>query len=260
MINNLFGVVQETSGAAIKLYHDPTSTTSRGVLLFLAEHDLTVEKIVVSLMESEHRRAEYAAINPNQAVPALVDDDLVIGEGSAILKYLADLAGSPTYPLDLKQRARINAMMDWFNTGLSRDLNYSYCYPQMLANNRFDNPTVQAGVLRRGLENGKRWLTILNDHFLAHDQAFLLGREISLADYLGASYLSVCEAVELDLSPWPRVEAWMERMRSRPSWLEVFPAFYGLVAAIREIRRAEVWTPLGRATFTAAPRPATRCA
>lgn len=260
MINNLFGVVQGSSSSAIRLYHDPTSTTSRPVLLFLAEHELPVEKIVISLMESEHRRPDFAAINPNQAVPALVHDDLVIGEGSAILKYLADLAGSPAYPLDLKQRARINAMMDWFNTGLSRDLNHAYCYPQMLANHRFDNPTVQAGVQRRGLENARRWLTILDNQYLAHGQAFLLGPELSLADYLGAAYLSVCEAVEFDLSPWPRVEAWMQRMRARPSWLEVFPAFYGLVAAIREIRRAEVWTPLGRAAFTAAPRPATRCA
>ena len=244
----------------IKLYHDPISTTSRPILLFLAEHDLPVEKVVVSLMEGEQRGEDYAAINPNQAVPALIDDDLVIGEGSAILKYLADLAGSPAYPLDLKQRARINALMDWFNTGLSKDFNWHFCYLQMFAHHRFENPAVQSAVMRRGLERSKRWLTILDDHYLAHGGQFLLGRQISLADYLGAACISVGEAVDFDLSPWPRVAAWMERMRARPSWTEVHIAFSGLVDALRELRRAEVWNPLGRTAFTVGPRPATRCA
>ena len=244
----------------IKLYHDPISTTSRPILLFLAEHDLPVEKIVVSLAEGEQKRGEYAAINPNQAVPALVDGDLVIGEGSAILKYLADLAGSPAYPLDLKARARINAMMDWFNTGLSKDLHWHYCYLQMFAHHRFENPTAQSAVTRRGLERARRWLTILDDHYLAHGGGFLVGRQISLADYLGAVYLGVCDAVDFDLSGWPRVAAWLERMRARPSWAQVHVAFDGLVAAIRDQRRAQVWTPMGRAAFTVGSRPATRCA
>ena len=244
----------------IKLYHDPISTTSRPILLFLAEHDLPVEKIVVSLMDGEHRREEYTAINPNQAVPVLVDDDLAIGEGSAILKYLADLASSPTYPLDLKARARINAMMDWFNTGLSKDLNWQYCYLQMFAHHRYENPTVQTAVMRRGLERAKSWLSILDANYFGHGGDFLLGRQISLADYLGAAYLSVAEAVDFDLSPWPRVAAWMDRMRARPSWAEAHPAFDRLVAAIRELRHAQVWTPMGRAAFAVGTRPATRCA
>ena len=260
MINKLFGTPQPSPESPIRLYYDPISTTSRPVLLFLAEHALPLEKIVVSLMEGDQKSDEYAVINPNRAVPALVDEDLVIGEGSAILKYLADLAGSPTYPLDLKERARINAMMDWFNTGFAKDLHAGYCFPQMFAHHRFEHPSVQSAVMKRGLENGRRWLSVLNDHYLAHESGFLLGREISLADYLGAAYLSVGEAVDFDLSPWPRVAAWMERMRARPSWDEVHPAFDGLVAGIREIRRSAVWTPMGRAAFNWPPRPATQCA
>ena len=244
----------------IKLYHDPISTTSRPILLFLAEHDLPVENIAVSLMNGAHKRDDYRAINPNQAVPALVDDDLAIGEVSAILKYLADLAGSPAYPLDLKVRARINAMMDWFNTGFAKDFLAHHCYPQMFPHHRFESPAVQSAVMKRGLQNSRRWLSILNDHPLAHDGPFLLGRELTIADYLGACYVSVGDAVDFDLSPWPRVAAWIERMRARPAWLEVFPAFYGLVASLREIRRGAVWTPLGLAAFAGNRRFATKAA
>ena len=244
----------------IKLHHDPISTTSRPVLLFLAEHDLPVEKIVVSLTGGEHKSDEYKAINPSQAVPALVDDDLSIGECSAILKYLADLAGSPAYPLDLKARARINAMMDWFNTGFAKDFHASHCYLQMFPQYRLESPAAQSVVVKRGLQNSRRWLSILNDDLLVHGGDYLLGRELTIADYLGACYVSVGDAVNFDLSPWPRVAAWIERMRARPSWLDVFPAFYGLVASLREIRREGVWSPLGLAAFAGPRRFATRAA
>ena len=244
----------------IKLYHDPISTTSRPVLLCLAEHDLPVEKIVVSLMNGEQKRDAYKAINPNQAVPTLVDDDLAIGEGSAILKYLADLAGSSAYPLDLKARARIDAMMDWFNTGFAKDFHAHHCYPQMFPHHRFESPAVQSAVVKRGLQNSRRWLSILNDHYLAHGGPYLLGRELTIADYLGAGYVSVGEAVDFDLSPWPRVAAWLERMRARPAWLEVFAPFYGMVASLRVIRREAVWTPMGLAAFAGTRRFASKAA
>src|SRR4051812_27597816 len=101
----------------MQIYLDPISTTSRGVLLFLAEHSMTVEIVPVSLFQGEHLAPAYAVLNPNKAVPTLKDGDFVLSECSAILKYLADACGSPAYPADLRRRARVNQAMDWFNTG-----------------------------------------------------------------------------------------------------------------------------------------------
>ena len=85
-------------------------------MMFIAENGLDVDMQVVDLMSGEHMNAAYAAINPNQLVPVLEDGDFRLTESSAILKYLADLIDSPAYPKDFKQRARVNASMDWFNT------------------------------------------------------------------------------------------------------------------------------------------------
>jgi glutathione S-transferase len=46
-------------------------------------------------------------------VPVLEDGDFRLTEGSAILKYLADSIDSPAYPKGLKERARVNEMMEW---------------------------------------------------------------------------------------------------------------------------------------------------
>ena len=61
--------------------------------------------------------------------------------------------------------------------------------------------------------------------------------DLSIADYLGAAYIGLSQAVAFDLTPWPNVAAWMARMRARPVWDEVHAAFYGFAASRRE--RAE---------------------
>jgi len=216
----------------VKLYSDPISTTSRPVLMFLAEHDLPVEQVRLDFMGGEHRGEAFAAINPNRQVPALVHGDLAIGESSAILKYLADLAASPAYPADLRARARVNATMDWVATQLVRDLGFNHLYPQVLPGHAFAHPDAQAEVVARGAENARRWLDVMDAHMLG-DSPFLCGADISLADYMGAVHVGFAEAAGFDLSPWPNVCAWLARMQARPSWREVHAAFYGLVAATR---------------------------
>ncbi len=108
----------------MKLYHHPISTTSRTIMLFAAESGIPLQMQVVDLFTGEHMKPPYAAINPNRLIPVLEDGDFVLTENSAILKYLADKTGSPAYPKDLQQRARVNERMDWTSTQLCIDLVY----------------------------------------------------------------------------------------------------------------------------------------
>lgn len=220
----------------MKLYYDPISTTSRPVMLFLAEHDLPAELVRVEILAGETRSEAFAALNPNCAVPVLDHDGFVLTEGSAILKYLADVAGAKTYPAELRARARVNAAMDWFNTGLSKDLNGDYIYPRLLPEAALP-PAMQAEVSRRGLERAQHWLSVLDRHMLG-DGPYVCGAELSIADYLGAVYVGLSQAVAFDLTPWPKVAGWMDRMRARPAWDEVHAAFYGFAASRRELREA----------------------
>src|SRR3970040_2198137 len=96
----------------MKLYMHPVSMTCRPVMLFIAENKVDCEQQVVDLMKGEHYQEPYASLNPNRLVPMLEDGDFRLTESSAILKYLAERFNSPTYPKDLRQRARVNEMMD----------------------------------------------------------------------------------------------------------------------------------------------------
>src|SRR3972149_5883076 len=98
-------------GSTMKLYMHKVSTTSRPILLFIAENKIDVEQVVVDLMTGEHMKAPFTRLNPSKQVPVLEDGDFVLTESSSILKYLADKIGSPAYPQDPKKRARVNEMM-----------------------------------------------------------------------------------------------------------------------------------------------------
>jgi len=100
----------------MKLYMHPVSMTSRPVRLFIAENKIPVEEVTVDLFTGEHYGPAYTAVNPNNLVPMIEDGDLRLTESSAILKYLADKVGSPAYPKDFKQRAKVNEVIDWLDT------------------------------------------------------------------------------------------------------------------------------------------------
>src|ERR1044071_4761546 len=107
--------------------------------MFIADHGLKVEEQAVDLMNGEQYGPAFSAINPNNAVPVLQDGDLILPECSAILKYLADVANSPTYPKELKARARVNAAMDWINTSLYPAFGHNLCYPQLFAHVKWED-------------------------------------------------------------------------------------------------------------------------
>lgn len=229
----------------MEFYHDPGSTSSRAVLLFAAEHRLPLRQKLVSLMSGANHAPEFERLNPNKAVPVLKDGDLVLTEGSAILKYLADLAGSPTYPTDLKSRAQVNSAMDWFNTNFYAEFGLGFVYPQVLPHHRYADPDTQKAVIERGRQRALFRFDVLDRRIGEHGGDHVLGSEISLADYLGSIYVSIGDYVDFDLAPWPNVARWMEGMRARPCWDEVNSVFYKWREAMRVPVQAElIATPL----------------
>ena len=143
----------------MKLYMHPVSMTSRPVRLFIAENKIPVDEVA---RRPVHRRAHTSrptpTINPNSLVPMIEDGDLRLTESSAILKYLADKIGSPAYPKDLKQRAKVNEVMDWINTNFYREWGYNLCYPQLFPHLKRRSDEAQAATIEFGKENAKRWL------------------------------------------------------------------------------------------------------
>lgn len=222
----------------MRLFYDHLSTSSRPVLMFAEEHAVPLELELVSLIQGAQKAPAYLALNPNGTIPLLEDGDLRLIESSAILKYLADKVGSPSYPLDLKARARINATMDWL-FGFHSVFGLGFVYPQILPQYRQDDPTHQARMLEQGLAATKQRLDVLDAHMIGPNRNYCCGPELTLADYMGGSIFALADAVGFDLSPWPNVARWVATLKARPSWVNAHATFRSMFSAAPPTRALE---------------------
>lgn len=202
----------------MKLYMHPASTTCRPIMLFAAEEGIALDHQVVDIMAGEQFKPEFRAVNPNGLVPTLEDGSFRLTESSAILKYLADKAGSPAYPKDLQARARVNEVMDWFNTNFYRSFGYGLCYSQLLDSYKLPHEIGQQLLLDAAKRRTAQHLQILNDHLLGANNAFLCGGQITIADYFASGILSLGEVVGCTFADYPNVVRWYNRMKKLGHW------------------------------------------
>lgn len=202
----------------MKLYMHPVSTACRPILLFAAEEGIALEQQVVDILGGDQLKPAFLAINPNGLVPVLEDGSFRLTESSAILKYLADKTGSATYPKDLQARARVNEVMDWFNTDFFRSFGYGLCYAQVLDHYKLPHEDGQRLSLDAAKQRVCRKFDVLNNHMLGAQGRYLCGERITIADYLASGMLSLGEVVGCTFAAYPNVRRWYDRMKELPHW------------------------------------------
>ncbi len=217
----------------MKLYCHPMSTTSRTVMLFVADAGIKVEEKHVDIFTGEHTKEPFSKINPSKLIPVLDDDGFILTESSAILKYLAEKTNSPAYPKELKPRAKVNEVMDWFNSQFYRDYGYGLVYPQVFPGLKRPDETVQKATVEWGKKFSQAWLSVLNDHFIGPKNAYLTGSHITVADYFGTGIITCGEIVGCNYGSYPNIKRWVDHMKKRPSYEKVFGPFNGFVASLR---------------------------
>jgi glutathione S-transferase len=213
----------------MKLYYHPVSTTCRPIMLLANEAGIKLDYELVDLFTGAQYKPEFTAINPSHQVPLLDDDGFRLSESSAILKYLADKFNVASYPKDLQQRARVNEVMDWLNTSLSREFCYGFVYAQIFPFMRRPDDAVHAGTVAWGREKALGWLKILDGNIIGPRNKFLCGDAITIADYFGSTSVLNGEAIGETFGAYPNIRRWMNNMKALPSWKSVNEAFYKYV-------------------------------
>ncbi len=176
----------------IKLYGGQFSRASI-VHWYLEEAVIPYEFIRLDMQAGEHRQPDFLAINPFGKVPTIVDDDLQLFESGAILMYLADrYAKAFATPVD---RAVANQWVLFANSTLATGI--------FIESSR----EKEMPILMGGLEQ------------IFAGQDYILGLEFSVADVaLGSMLNYIPMMLKLDLSAYPKVMAYMQRVASRPAF------------------------------------------
>ena len=158
--------------------------------------------------------AEFLALNPNALVPVLIDEDFVIWESNAIIRYLvAAHGGQALYPADPRIRARMDQWLEWQATDLNNAWRYAF-----MALVRHSAAHCDAIQIAGSCETWDRYMTIL-DRQLATTGGHVAGSAFSLADI--AIGLSVHRWLKTPLAhlDLPAVRAYYDRLKQRPAFL-----------------------------------------
>ena len=96
----------------MKLYTYFRSSAAFRVRIALNVKDLRYESLFVHLAKGEHRRPEYANVNPQGLLPALeLDDGIRLNQSLAIIEYLEDkYPRPPLLPSDAVGKARVRGL------------------------------------------------------------------------------------------------------------------------------------------------------
>src|SRR5215475_9228369 len=96
----------------MKLYTYWRSLATFRVRIALNLKGLACDPIYIDLDAGEQRTAEFKAVNPQMAIPALIEDDgNVLFQSMAIMEYLDEIHPEPPLlPADPKGRARVRAL------------------------------------------------------------------------------------------------------------------------------------------------------
>ncbi len=202
----------------MKLYANPFSTAAFKVFAILQELGLPCEHITIDMMKGQHKSPEYLAVNPNGKVPTLVDGDFQVWESNAILTYLA--AKHPErglMPTDAKGLALVQQWLQWQASQFSPAAN-KVMFETVYA--KFFGRTTDEAKLATALEELKKELAVLEKSLAGKE--YLCGR-LSIADFSIASMLLARQPMRVDLSGFPQVKAWQERLEMRESMRKVLP-------------------------------------
>ena len=95
----------------MKLYGYWRSSAAYRVRIALALKGLTYEHVGVHLARGEQHRPEFAAVNPQQLVPALQEGKHLLYQSLAIIEYLEETHPQPPLlPSDAVERARVRSL------------------------------------------------------------------------------------------------------------------------------------------------------
>ena len=193
-----------------KLYCFAQSGNAYKAALFLSLADLDWNPIFVDFFNGETRSEEFKKINSMGEVPVLVDQDKNISQSGAILHYLSlktELFTSNKSDIKLE----INRWLLWDNYKLTPNLATGRFMSLFLPEAK-RNQSVIDFLLGRASAS----LKILNNHLI--DREFVVGDNVSIADLSIAGYIFFTEEFDFDMSPFPNVISWRNRIRKLKNW------------------------------------------
>jgi len=183
------------------------------VRLLLTQLGIPFTLIEIDILKGESRTPEFLRKNPNGRIPVLeLENGRFLAESNAILFYLAE--GFPFLPTDRYERAQVLQWM-FFE---------QYSHEPNIATSRFWRKHLGITDERRAALEQKRTLgyaalDVMEKHLA--DRSFFVGNSYTVADIALYAYTHVAHEGGFELSTYPHIRAWLERVRTQPRYMPI---------------------------------------
>jgi GST-like protein len=156
----------------IKFYYSLAPNPMK-VALFLEDSGLAYEAIPVDTRKGDQFKPEFAALNPNNKVPVIVDGDAVVFDSNAILLYLAEKTGQFLPENTPAARGQLLSWLMFAASGIGP-------YSGQAVHFRHFAPEPKEYAANRYAFEAKRHYGILNAHLA--DRPYMLGEAYTIVD------------------------------------------------------------------------------
>jgi glutathione S-transferase len=203
----------------MKLYYFPSPNPQK-VKFALLELGLDCEMVPVDLTKQEQREPLFLALNPFGRVPVLLDGDLTLWESHAILDYLGEKTGR-LWPTSAAGRADALRWLFFLSGHITPPAGEVAIRIRAKV---LGIPADEAAIARG--EKALPDVIAIAEAQLAKNK-WLLGAEFSLVDCAYSPILNVIEKAGFSFAGFPKVNAYLDAIRSRRAWQET-PRLPGL--------------------------------
>ncbi|WP_339460940.1 glutathione S-transferase family protein [Pseudomonas sp. EA_105y_Pfl2_R69] len=194
-----------------KVYGDYRSGNCYKVKLMLHLLGLPYEWIAMDILKGETQSEAFLAKNPNGKIPVLeLDDGTCLWESNAILNFLAD--GSEFLPGEPRLRTQV---LQW-------QFFEQYSHEPYVAVARFIQlyqglPEARRAEYEECHVRGHKALKVMEQQL--QRTSYLVGEQFSIADIALYAYTHVADEGGFDLSGYPAIRSWLQRVASHPRYV-----------------------------------------
>lgn len=195
----------------MKLYHYPPSPNSQKVRIALLEKGLEFESVVIDLTKKEQKSPEYLKIHPFGQVPALDDDGFIVYDSTIINEYLEEEYPHPALlPEDSENRAVARLMEDYLDNRINPH------FVTLIHEHRKPEEERDAKLIAEAHRTIGQAMARVESQLQKSD--YLAGT-FSLADIAYMPDVALIDRFKVPLdASFKNIPAWIERLRSRPSY------------------------------------------
>lgn len=193
----------------MKLFGHPDSGHAFKVKFCLEAANIEHEYLEIDIWANrQDRPVEFTSRSKFCEVPLLVDGDNNLIQSDAILLYIAKKFGI----LGAESQKSLDRCTEWLFWEANK---IGMCLPQLRASKKFESSRLTQGAWD--------WLYArylhdigLIDQELSDGRPFMLGDQLTIADFSLSGYLFFADEVEVPLPG--HVAQWLDRLRAMPSW------------------------------------------